>query len=330
MTKQQELIKAFTTHALIQQVNEILNNRFTSNGRTLDDNSWRTCNVYSLEEGFWKAVRDRDFGSVLTYSAMLAGRGVNVADLVFNAMDAYGEQVNHLHEKEVTRLDTIRLQRTTIEQHEKTIADLRSKLDEKTISDLRPKLDEKGTPEPYRTELVSGIALESERTPELCYSVEAVCDDTVETLTIQGDPAAVKDLVMVIRAEQTTCTGPSGGVNVTLDSLKAKEDPVIAGTVAAAVANIYGDKRKPLCFLSPTEEQSGVNRLQLATNLIMQLDIGHDGRATWLQSYAHHPDEAVSRAISNDPRRWNSIDEVVAFVNRTRAVEAHVAKNSAL
>lgn len=125
MTKQQELIKAYTTHALIERVNEILNNRFTSNGRTLDDNSWNSCDAYSLEEGFWKAIRDRDFGSVLTYSAMLAGRGVNVADLI-------GDNIQASARREITNLDTIRLQRVTIEQHEKTIADLRAKLDGKT------------------------------------------------------------------------------------------------------------------------------------------------------------------------------------------------------
>lgn len=230
MSEQKQLIKADTVYGLIQSVNDILRDRFTSKGRTLDDNSWRTCIVIDLESGFWQAVRDRDFGSVLTYSVMLAGRGVNVASLIFNALDTYGEQVNHLHEKEVTHLDTIRLQRTTIEQHEKTIADLRAKL------------DEKGIPEPYRTELVSGIALESERFPELCYSVEAVCDNVVETLVIQGDPAAVKDLALSIRAEKTVCDGPRGDVNIVLDSLKTKEDPIIAGTVAAAVADIYGKK----------------------------------------------------------------------------------------
>lgn len=241
MTKQQELIKAFTTHALIQQVNEILNNRFTSNGRTLDDNSWRTCNAYTLEEGFWKAVRDRDFGSVLTYSAMLAGRGVNVADLISNAMDAYGEQVTHLNERETTHKDTMRLQRTTIEQHEKTIASLRAKLDGKEEPEIRHAFISGA--EPYRHHVVSGVALESERVPELCYSVETVCGELVETLVIQGDPAAVKDLVQAVRAEQTICTGPSGDISVTLDSLKTKEDPIIAGTVAAAVAKVYGDKR---------------------------------------------------------------------------------------
>lgn len=232
MTKQQELIKADTVYGLMQSVNDILRDRFTSKGRTLDDNSWRTCNVYGLEEGFWKAVRDRDFGSVLTYSAMLAGRGVNVADLISNAVDAYGEQVTHLNEREATHKDTIRLQRTTIEQHEKTIADLRAKLGGDAVS----------VPGPYQ-HLACGVALESERIPELCYSVEAVCDNVVETLVIQGDPAAVKDLVMAVRAEKTTCTGPSSVVNVNLDSLKAKEDPVIAGTVAAAVANVYGKVR---------------------------------------------------------------------------------------
>lgn len=225
MTNQHQLIKADTVYGLIQSVNDILRDRFTSKGRTLDDNNWRGCPTESLEVGFWKAVRDRDFGSVLTYSAMLAGRGVNVADLI-------GNNIHASSHREITHLDTIRLQRTTIEQHEKTISDLRAKLDGKETPE----------PEPYQ-HFIGGMALESERTPELCYSVETVCGELVETTVIQGDPAAVKDLVMVIRAEQTTCTGPSGGVSVTLDSLKVKEDPIIAGTVAAAVANIYGDKR---------------------------------------------------------------------------------------
>lgn len=230
MTNQHQLIKADTVYGLMQSVNDILRDRFISKGRTLDDNSWRNCNAYSLEEGFWKAVRDRDFGSVLTYSAMLAGRGVNVADLIMNTVDASSERIGKMEAGAITNLDTIRLQRTTIEQHEKTIANLRAKLDGKE------------TPEPYQ-HFIGGIALESERAPELCYSVETVCGELVETLVIQGDPAAVKDLVQTVRAEQTVCTGPSGGVNVTLDSLKAKEDPVIAGTVAAAVANAYGKVR---------------------------------------------------------------------------------------
>lgn len=230
MSEQKQLIKADTVYGLIQSVNDILRDRFTSKGRTLDDNSWRTCNAYSLEEGFWKAVQDRDFGSVLTYSAMLAGRGVNVADLISNAMDAYGEQVNRLNEKEVTHLDTIRLQRTTIEQHEKTIADLRAKL------------DEKGTPEPHHTELLSGIALESERIPELCYSVETVCGELVETLVIQGDPAAVKDLVQTVRAEDKVCDGPRGDVNIAFDVRDADGKSILPETAAAAVARVYGKK----------------------------------------------------------------------------------------
>ena len=239
MSEQNQLIKAHTTYALIQSVNDILNARFTSNGRTLDDNSWRECPAPSLENGFWKAIRDRDFGSVLTYAAMLAGRGVNVADLIHNALESYNEQVVGLQtthqgaikeaeRKMVAHNDTIRLQHITIEQHEKTIADLRAKL------------DEKGTPEPY---LFGGVALESERIPELCYSVETVCGELVETLVIQGDPAAVKDLVQTVRAEDKVCDGPRSDVNIVLDSSKTKEDPIIAGTVAAAVADIYGKAR---------------------------------------------------------------------------------------
>lgn len=249
MSEQKQLIKADTVYGLIQSVNDILRDRFSSGNRTLSDNSWRTCNALDLESGFWQAIRDRDFGSVLTYSAMLAGRGVNVADLIHSALESYNEQVVKLqttHSEHINKLkdehrgaieeagrkmetynDTIRLQRITIEQHEKT------------ITDLRAKLDEKGTPEPYR---FGGIALESERIPELCYSVEAVCDNVVETLVIQGDPAAVKDLVQMVRAEKTVCDGPRGGVNIVLDPLKTEEDPIIAGTVAAAVANVYGKK----------------------------------------------------------------------------------------
>lgn len=235
MSEQNKLIEAHTTYGLIQSVNDILNTRFTSNGHTLSDNSWRTCPVVNLENGFWKAVRDSDFGSVLTYSTMLAGRGVNVADLIVGATETYGEQVNRLNreiqsafDNEATLKDTIRLQHITIEQHEKT------------ISDLRAKLDEKGTPEPYRTELVSGIALESERIPELCYSVETVCGELVETLVIQGDPEAVKDLVQAVRAEDKVY-GPSD-VNVTLDVQDADGKSVLPGTAAAAVARAYGKK----------------------------------------------------------------------------------------
>lgn len=229
MTNQHQLIKADTVYGLIQSVNDIMRDRFTSKGRTLDDNSWRGCQTESLEAGFWKAIRDRDFGSVLTYIAMLAGRGVNVADLIGNNIQASSH-------REITHLDTIRLQRITIEQHEKTIADLRAKL------------DGKAEPGSYQ-HLACGVALESERIPELCYSVEAVCDNTVETLVIQGDPAAVKDLALAIRAEQTTCTGPSGGVNMVFDVRDASGKSVlpdagaVAGAVAATVAEAYGKAR---------------------------------------------------------------------------------------
>lgn len=196
MTEQKQLIKADTVYGLIQSVNDILRDRFSSGSRTLSDNSWRTCNAYSLEEGFWKAVRDRDFGSVLTYSAMLAGRGVNVADLIMNTVDASSERIGKMEAGAITHLDTIRLQRTTIEQHEKTIADLRAKLDGKETPE----------PGPYQ-HLACGVALESERIPELCYSVETVCGELVETIVIQGDPAAVKDLVQMVRSENEVC-GP--------------------------------------------------------------------------------------------------------------------------
>lgn len=208
------LIAADTVYGLLQSANDLMRERFTSKGRTLDDNSWRGCPTESLEVGFWKAVRDRDFGSVLTYSAMLAGRGVNVADLI-------GNNIHASSHREITHLDTIRLQRTTIGQHEKTIADLRAKLDGK----------ETPTPQPYQ-HFIGGMALESERIPELCYSVEAVCDNTVETLTIQGDPAAVKDLVMIIRAEKAACDGPMIH-NVVI------RNPDVASEIAAAVAEAY-------------------------------------------------------------------------------------------
>lgn len=271
MTKQQELIKADTVYGLIQSVNDILRDRFTSKGRTLDDNSWRGCPTENLEVGFWKAVRDRDFGSVLTYSAMLAGRDVNVADLIHDSLESYNEQIvklqtNHAEcvkkiesdhriaaveagRKMETMQDTIRLMGITEGQHEQTISHLRAKLDdhsapkpyftveqhEKIVADLRAKLGG-GNPEPYRTELVGGVALESERTPELCYSVETVCGELVETVVIQGDPAAVKDLVQMVRAENIVCDGPKGGVGVVVESSKAKVDPAMAEAMEAAIS----------------------------------------------------------------------------------------------
>lgn len=249
--RNKRLITADTVYGLLQSANDLMRERFTSNGRTLDDNSWRTCPVLDLQSGFWQAIRDRDFGSVLTYSAMLAGRDVNVADLIHDSLGSFNDQMIKLqtdHAKQIkdkdktiddavrsmeTMQDTIRLMGITEGQHKQT------------ISDLRAKLGEHGTPEPYRYELMSGVALESERIPELCYSVETVCGELVETLVIQGDPAAVKDLVQTVRAEQTVCTGPSGGVNMVFDLRDASGKSVLpdAGTVAAAVANIYGNKR---------------------------------------------------------------------------------------
>lgn len=293
MTKQQELIKASTTYGLIQSVSEILNDRFTSNGHTLSDNGWHTCNVYALEAGFWKAVRDRDFGSVLTYSTMLAGRGINVADLIMNTVDASSERIGKMEAGAITNLDTIRLQRTTIEQHEKTIADLRAKLGGKE------------TPEPYQ-HLACGVALESERIPELCYSVETVCDNVVETLVIQGDPAAVKDLVQMVRAENTTCDGPSNGVNIVIDSSAQMTSVSKAGDVA-----------KNLFTPTPVEAQSGVDRLQIATGLILQLPANHEGRATWLKNYAVHPKSAVQREIRKQPTAFYSVSHAEEWVRNT-------------
>lgn len=233
--RNKRLIAADTVYGLLQSANDLMRERFTSKGHTLDDNLWRTCQVLDLQSGFWQAVRDRDFGSVLTYAVMLAGRDVNVADLIHDSLESYNEQMVKLRE-------SIAEQAKKIEEKDKTIDDAVRSMEtmqdtirlmgitegqhKQTISHLRAKLGEHGTPEPYRYELMSGVALESERIPELCYSVETVCGELVETLVIQGDPAAVKDLVMVIRAEQTACTGPSGGVNV-------------ASEIAAAVAEAY-------------------------------------------------------------------------------------------
>ncbi|UVX29616.1 hypothetical protein S6a_00024 [Klebsiella phage VLCpiS6a] len=251
--RNKRLINADTTYALLHRANDLMRERFTSKGHTLDDNLWRTCQVLDLQSGFWQAVRDRDFGSVLTYAVMLAGRDVNVADLIHDSLESYNEQMVKLRE-------SIAEQAKKIEEKDKTIDDAVRSMEtmqdtirlmgitegqhKQIISDLRAKLGEHGTPEPYRYELMSGVALESERIPELCYSVETVCGELVETLVIQGDPAAVKDLVQTVRAEQTTRTGPGGDVNTVFDVRDASGKSVLpeAGTVAAAVAKMYGDK----------------------------------------------------------------------------------------
>lgn len=231
--RNKRLICADTVYGLMQSTNDLLRDRFTSKGRTLDDNSWRTCPVTDLESGFWQAIRDRDFGSVLTYTIMLAGRDVNVADLIHNALESYGEQVlrvkGELHtalESETTLKDTIRLQGITNSQHEQTIKDLRTKLEDKGIN---PDADGSWAHQHYGPMTMGVATLESK--PELCYSVEKVAGEVVETTVIQGDPAAVKDLVQVIRAEQAACDGPMVH-NIVIHN----PDPRIAELVKEAAA----------------------------------------------------------------------------------------------
>lgn len=317
--RNKRLICADTVYGLMQSANDILRDRFTSKGRTLDDNSWRTCPVTDLESGFWQAIRDRDFGSVLTYSIMLAGRDVNVADLIHNALESYGEQVlrikGELHtalENETTLKDTIRLQGITNSQHEQTIKDLRSKLEEKGVDP-----DEKGgwVHQQYGPLSMGMATLES--TPELCYSVEKVAGEAVETTVIQGDPAAVKDLVQVIRAEQAACDGP-----MVHSVVIHNPDPRIAELVKEAAskgaAKAYGENQK-LFTPDPTEVQSRVNRLQIATGLILQLPDTHDGRATWLLNYATHSDPDVQTAIRQHPRAFTSIEDAVNWVKNLKS-----------
>lgn len=332
--RNKRLISADTVYGLIQAANDILRDRFTTKGRALFDNSWRTCNVYSLEEGFWKAITDRDFGSVLTYTVMLAGRDVNVADLIADSLASYNEQVVNLqtsHSEHVRKLkeehsvaaeeagrkmesmhDTIRLQGITNSQHEQTIKDLRSKLEDKGINP-----DEKGgwVHQQYGSLSMGVATLES--TPELCYSVESVCGDLVETLVIQGDPAAVKDLVQVVRAEKAACDGPMVH-NVVIHNPDPRIAELVKEAASKGAATAYQDNQK-LFTPDPTEVQSRVNRLQIATGLILQLPDTHDGRATWLLNYATHSDPDVQTAIRQHPRAFTSIEDAVNWVKNLKS-----------
>lgn len=313
--RNKRLIRADTVYGLIQAANDVLRDRFT-----LDDNSWRTCNVYSLEEGFWKAITDRDFGSVLTYSVMLAGRDVNVADLIHNALESYGEQVlrikGELHtalENETTLKDTIRLQGITNSQHEQTIKDLRAKLEEKGIDP-----DEKGgwVHQQYGP-MTMGVALESK--PELCYSVESVCGELVETLVIQGDPAAVKDLVQVVRAEKAACDGPMVH-NVVIHNPDPRIAELVKEAASKGAAKAYDDiQNTPIKGGDGSKAQSRVLCLQTATALILQLPDTHDGRATWLLNYATHSDPDVQTAIRQHPRAFTSIEDAVNWVKNLKS-----------
>lgn len=312
--RNKRLLCADTVYGLLQSTNDLLRDRFTSNGRTLDSNDWRGCNVYALEEGFWKAVRDRDFGSVLTYAIMLGGRDVNVADLIHNMTDSYDAQFKEAEAKLVTANDTVRLQRVTIGQHEQTIKDLRTKLEDKGIDP-----DAAGYMHTHYGPMTMGVALESEAKPELCYSVEKVAGELVETTVIQGDPAAVKDLVQVIRAEKETCDGPA---NIFLDMAILNPSPKISELVKDAAAkgatDAYANNQK-LFTPDLTEVQSRVDRLQIATGLILQLPDTHDGRATWLLNYASHNDPDVQTAIRQHPRAFTSIADAVDWVQNMRS-----------
>lgn len=259
-SRNKRLISADTVYGLIQSTNDLLRDRFTSKGRTLDDNSWRICPVANLEWGFWKAIRDRDFGSVLTYAVMLAGRDVNVADLIHSSLQSCNEQVVKLqttHSEHVNKLkddhrvaieeagrkmesmqDTIRLQSVTNSQHEQTIKDLRAKQEDKSIN---PDADGSWVHQHYGP-MTMGVALESEAKPELCYSVEKVAGDVVETTVIQGDPAAVKDLVQTIRAEQAPCGGPAIR-NVVIHNPDPRITELVKEAATKGAAKAYDDIR---------------------------------------------------------------------------------------
>lgn len=332
--RNKRLISADTVYGLIQSTNDLLRDRFTSRGRTLDDNCWRTCNVFELEQGFWKAIKDRDFGSVLTYSVMLAGRDVNVADLIGEHLKSHNEQVVSLqtsHSEHVRKLkeehrvaaeeagrkmesmhDTIRLQGITNSQHEQTIKDLRAKLEDKGVDP-----DTAGYMHTHYGPMTMGVALESEAKPELCYSVEKVAGEVVETTVIQGDPAAVKDLVQVIRAEQAACDGPMIH-NVVIHNPDPRIAELVKEAASKGAAKAYDDNQK-LFTVSPAEAQSRTLRLQVATALILQLPDTHDGRATWLLNYATYSDPDVQEAIRQHPRAFTSIDDAVKWVSNLKS-----------
>lgn len=277
--RNKRLISADTVYGLMQSANDLMRERFTSNGRTLDDNSWRTCPVLDLQSGFWQAIRDRDFGSVLTYTAMLAGRDVNVADLIHDSLESYNEQIVKLqtdHSGYVKKLNDEQAKK--IEEKDKTIDDAVRAMEtmqdtirlmgitegqhKQTISDLRTKLGEHGTPEPYFTGMVGVTALESERTPELCYSVETVCGELVETLVIQGDPEAVKDLVQMVRAEKDDYA-ISGCTSIDIASLKSSSQTVPENLAKyldgpTAVVSKAGDVAKDLYGQDPAWSRPGV------------------------------------------------------------------------
>lgn len=336
--RNKRLISADTVYGLLQSTGDLMRERFTTKGRTLDSNEWRTCNVYDLEQGFWKSIKDRDFGSVLTYTVMLAGRDVNVADLIHNSLDAYNEQVVRLqtshaeHTKKLkeghrlaieeagrkmeTMNDTIRLQGITNSQHEETIKALRAKLEEKGIDpDEAPN---GGWVKNHYGPMHVGVAT-LESTPELCWSVEKVVDSLTECTVIQGDPAAVKDLVLALDriGRQETASVSNIFIDTSLIN-GGKITEMVKNAASEGAATAYKDVEK-LFTPDPTERQSKVNRLQIATGLILQLPPEHDGRATWLLNYASHNDADVQEAIRQNPRAFTSIGDAVDWVQNMRS-----------
>lgn len=89
-----------------------------------------------------------------------------------------------------------------------------------------------------------------------------------------------------------------------------EKEPQTGGQVVGGGANPVPTDDDPQCavgapvlaHLTPAEVQSGYDRLQHATGLILQLPRSHDGRNTWLMNYATHKDPDVQAAIRACPR----------------------------
>lgn len=87
--------------------------------------------------------------------------------------------------------------------------------------------------------------------------------------------------------------------------------------------------RSVLAFETLSETQSGYNRLQYATHLMLQIPRDHDGRNTWLMNYAVHADPEMQAALRSRPGDFGAANGQAAAPQTGATVQGYRALTKA-